>query len=97
VKIKRRASLLLLISVVLLMIIFLKMDPDMDLKHRQKNVDIVVSPNISKNNSHHINIINQITSLYEREILDEIRDLEKLRVKIKRRAVVLLLTSIVLL
>jgi hypothetical protein len=36
-------------------------------------------------NPNHRNLINQIISLYGRETLDEIRVLEKLRVKIKRR------------
>jgi hypothetical protein len=91
VKIKRREDLLLLISMVLLRILVLKMD----LKCRQTNVYIVVSLNISENNSHHRNIINQITSMYGRKIMDEICDMEKLRVKIKRRLALLLLISMV--
>jgi hypothetical protein len=61
------------------------MDPDMDLKQRQKNNNTMDSPNNYENNSHHRNIISQITSLYEREFPDEIRVPENLRVKIKRR------------
>jgi hypothetical protein len=45
----------------------------------------VVFPNIAEKNPHHINVIEQIIFLYGREILDEIRDLEKLGIKIKRR------------
>jgi hypothetical protein len=73
------------------------MDPNMDMKHRQTNVDIMVSLDIFENNSHYRNLINQITSLYIREIMDEIRDLENLRVNIKRRVALLLLISMVLL
>jgi hypothetical protein len=40
---------------------------------------------INTENRNHINLINQIISLYGRETLDKIRVLEKLRVKIKRR------------
>jgi hypothetical protein len=46
----------------------------------------VVLPIISKNNSHHRNLNDHITSMYEREILYEVRELEKIKVKIKRRA-----------
>jgi hypothetical protein len=64
----------------------LKMDPVVDLKHQRKIDNIVVLSNSEKQNSHHKNLNYQITSLYGREILDETRVLEKLRVKIKRRA-----------
>jgi hypothetical protein len=60
------------------------------------NVDILVSLNISENKSHHRKLINQITSLYGREILDKIHDLENLKVKIKRREGLLLHISMVL-
>jgi hypothetical protein len=56
----------------------------MELKHRQMNNNTMDCPNNSKKNSHHINLISQITSLYERVILDEIQVLENLRVKIKK-------------
>lgn len=63
------------------------MDPVMDPKRRRLDViNTVVLPTISEHFSHHRNLNEQITSLYGREILDEFRKLEKLRVKIKRRA-----------
>jgi len=61
------------------------MDPDMDMKRQQSTDNTVVSMNMSENNPHHINLINQIISLYGMETLDEIYDIEKIRVKIKRR------------
>jgi hypothetical protein len=45
----------------------------------------VVFPNIVENNPHHRNLIDQIIFMCRREILDEIHDLEKIKVKIKRR------------
>jgi hypothetical protein len=55
----------------------------------------VVFPNNVENNPHHKNLIDQIIFLYGRETLDEIRDLEKLKVKIKRRvALVFILSSL---
>jgi hypothetical protein len=62
------------------------MDPDLDLKRRQFIRNTVVFPNIDEN-PHHRNLIDQIIFLYGRETLDEIRALEKLRIKIKKRVV----------
>jgi hypothetical protein len=62
------------------------MDVDMDLKRRQSINNTIVFPNITKN-PHHRNLIDQIIFLYGRETLDEIHDLEKLSVKIKKRIV----------
>jgi hypothetical protein len=59
----------------------------MDMKCRQSINNTMVFPNTTENNPHNRNLIEQIIFLYEREILDEIHDLEKLRVKIKRRVV----------
>jgi hypothetical protein len=59
------------------------MDPDMDKKHQQSINNTMVFPNTIENNPHHRNIVEQIILLYGREILDKIRDLEKIRVKIK--------------
>jgi hypothetical protein len=66
------------------MLLVLKMDPDLDPKHRQFIHNIVVLPSINEN-THHKNLIDQIIFLYGRESLDEIRALEKLRIKIKKR------------
>jgi hypothetical protein len=60
------------------------MDPDLDLKRRQ-SIDNTVAFPIKTENPNHNNLTHQIISLYGRETLDEIRVLEKLRVKIKRR------------
>jgi hypothetical protein len=46
-----------------------------------KHINTMDSLNIYEK-SHQINLISQITSLYGREIMDEIPVLEKLRVKI---------------
>jgi len=56
----------------------------LDPKRRHSNDHTVAIPT-NHENSNHRNIFNQITSLYGRETLDEIRVLEKLRVKIKKR------------
>jgi hypothetical protein len=45
----------------------------------------MVSSNIPENKPPHVNIIDHICSLYKRETLDEIRLMEKLKVKIQRR------------
>ena len=59
----------------------------MDPKRRRQAINsTVVLPTNSKQISHHRNLNEQITSLYGGEILDEVRKLEKIRVKIKRRA-----------
>ena len=64
------------------------MDLVVDPKRRRQVVNnTVVLLTDSKQISHHRNLNDQITSLYGREILDEVRELEKLRVKIKRRAI----------
>jgi hypothetical protein len=55
-------------------------------RRRQTIIRTVVPPAISEQCSHHRNLNEQITSRYGGEILDEVRKLEKLRVKIKRRA-----------
>ena len=64
------------------------MDPVVDPKRRQtlKSTVTVVLPTCSEQISHHRNLIDQIMSLHGRETLDEVRELEKLRVKIRRRA-----------
>jgi hypothetical protein len=60
------------------------MGPDMDSKRRPPIINIV-DPLNPPNNPSHINLTVQIHSLYGRETLDEIRLMEKLRVKIQRR------------
>jgi hypothetical protein len=52
--------------------LYLKKDLDMDLKHQQMNNNTMHSPNSSKKNSNHINLISYITCLYGREIMDGI-------------------------
>ena len=59
------------------------MDPK---RRRQDVINIVDLSTNSEHNYHHRNLNEQITSLHGREILDEVRKLEKLRVKIRRRA-----------
>jgi hypothetical protein len=61
------------------------MDPTMDLKRRQAIENTVVLLIISKQNTHHKNINDHITSPYGREILDEVHEIERIGVKIKRR------------
>jgi hypothetical protein len=59
------------------------MDPDMDLKRRQSINNTVVFSNIVEKNPHHRNLIDRIIFLYRREILDEIHDIENLRLKLR--------------
>ena len=61
------------------------MDPVLDSKHRYTIMNTVVFPIPPKIN-HHRSLATEITSLYGREIWNHVRLLEKLRVKIMKRA-----------
>jgi len=66
--------------------IVLKMDPDMDPKRRLGHFDTVVSLTATSTTNHHRNLATEITSLHGRDIWQQFRLLERLRIKIKLRA-----------
>ena len=63
----------------------LMMNPNMDSKRRHGQPTTVVSLTSSTKTYHHRNLATKITSLHGRDIWQQFRLLEKLRVKIKRR------------